>query len=133
MTTEEKLILTPLEKALRSLEGALKQVKNEFTRDATIQRFEYSFELCWKMLKRYLNQETGITEHNIKNILREGGRLELIDRVEPWFVYLKARNSTSHTYNEDVAEETYLIAKQFLPDAFSLLENLKKNENSANN
>jgi nucleotidyltransferase substrate binding protein (TIGR01987 family) len=122
----EKLILTPLEKALASLQQALAQPKNEFTRDATIQRFEYTFELCWKMLKRHLKQEAGSTEYALKDVFREAARLGLINKVESWFDYLEARNLTSHTYNEETAETTYNVAKQFAPDAVSLLEKLEE-------
>ena len=120
------LILTPLQKALTLLKLALAQPKNEFTRDASIQRFEYSFELCWKMLKRFLAAEHGIEEFNLKNLFREAGRQGLIDDVERWFGYLQARNLTSHTYNEKTAEETYAAAKDFAPDAAMLLTRLQQ-------
>ena len=52
------LILTPLENAINSLNIAFveyqKDNSNEFVRDSVIQRFEYTYELCIKMLKRYL-------------------------------------------------------------------------------
>lgn len=75
------MILTPLKKALASLKLALEQPKNEFTRDAAIQRFGYSFELAWKMLKRHLKITTGTDEFNIKNLFREAGRMGLIQSV----------------------------------------------------
>lgn len=94
--TKTELILTPLSKAVESLKRALAQPKDEYTRDAAIQRFEYTYELCWRMLKRYLSTETGVKEHNIKNLYREGGRQNLIDDVEKWFKYHSAKNLTSH-------------------------------------
>ena len=121
-----KLIFTPFQGAIQSLQRSLKQPKDEFTRDAVIQRFEYTFELSWKMLKRYLEMAGGVKEFNIKNIFREAGKQGLINDVEDWFAYLEARNLTSHTYNEDVAEETYQTAKKFAPDAAQLLKNLEK-------
>jgi len=124
--SENRLILTPYKKALHSLSKGLKQPKDEFTRDAVIQRFEYTYELSWKMLKRYLAEETGIREFNVKNLYREAGRQNLIDNVEKWFEYHAARNLTSHTYNEITAEETYETAKRFLPDAEKLLSNLER-------
>ena len=101
--TENQLILTPLTKALGFLKNALAQPKNEYTRDASIQRFEYTFELSWKMLKRYLATEAGIEEYNIKDLFRQAAKQHLLVDDEKWFEYLKARNLTTHTYNEQRA------------------------------
>jgi len=126
MNINQPLILTPFRKALQSLKHALAQPKNEFTRDAAIQRFEYSFELAWKILKRHLAIETGMEEFNIKNLFREAGRQNLIADVPQWFIYHKARNLTSHTYNEIIAEETFRAAQQFISDAEKLLHKLEE-------
>jgi nucleotidyltransferase substrate binding protein (TIGR01987 family) len=120
------VILAPLQKAIKSLKRALEQPVNEFTRDASIQRFEYTYELSWKTLKRYLAEETGVKEYNVKNLYREAGRQNLIDDVEAWFEYHVARNLTSHTYNEITALETYDTAKKFVMDADKLLHNLER-------
>lgn len=122
----ETLSTFALKKAIKSLGKALAQPKNEFTRDACIQRFEYSFELTWKFLKRYLTEKTGFTEFNIKNIFREAARQNLINNPESWFKYLEARNLTFHTYDEDTAEETYDEAKLFYEEAILLLPQLEK-------
>jgi len=124
--TKQQLMISPLKRAVTALQDALHQPKNEFTRDATIQRFEYTFELCWKMLKRHLLQETGVAEYSLKNIFREAARQGLLSNEEHWLSYLEARNLTSHTYNEKTAEAIYLIAKQFAPDAAALLGQLEK-------
>jgi hypothetical protein len=50
-----KLVLTPFEKALELLESVLQVPKDAIVRDATIQRFEYTYELAWKMIKRHLD------------------------------------------------------------------------------
>ncbi len=125
-TQQPLLNLDPLEKAVNSLRDALAQVKNPYTRDATIQRFEYTFELAWKALRRYLATEAAVDAFNLKEIFRQAGRQGIIADVEAWFAYLKGRNLTSHTYNEKTAEETYQIAATFLPDAQALLDELRK-------
>ena len=104
--SNNKLDLSALTKAVHSLGVALTQSKNEFTRDAVIQRYEYTFELAWKMIKRYLSMEAGIDEYNIKNILRIAAQQQLIDNLDEWVKYHKARNLTSQTYNEKTTEET---------------------------
>lgn len=109
-----------------SLERALGQDKNEFTRDATIQRFEYTIELTWKTLKRYLETTQQLEIHNPKDLFREAGKQGMISSVEEWFGFLKARNLTSHTYNEINADEVYEAAKQFVGPAKAFLEYLEK-------
>jgi len=125
-TEATPLNLDPLAKAVASLRDALAQPKNPYTRNATIQRFEYTFELCWKTLRRYLSAETAFDAFNLKDLFRQAGRLGIIANVESWFAYLKVRNLTSHTYNEKTAEETYALARQFLADADALLHELRR-------
>ena len=57
---------------------------------------------------------------------RQAGRQGIIAEVEAWFAYLKGRNLTSHSDNEKTAEETYLLATRFLPDAELLLKELRR-------
>jgi nucleotidyltransferase substrate binding protein (TIGR01987 family) len=120
------LNFAPLIKAVDSLRDALAQPKNPYTRDATIQRFEYTFELSWKLLRRYLATEAAVDTFNLKELFRQAGRQGIIANVESWFAYLKGRNLTSHTYNEKTAEETYQLAAAFLPDAQALVNELRR-------
>ena len=122
----DKLNIKPLEKAIISLQKALEVVPvDDIVRDAVIQRFEYSFELSWKFMKRYLREFAGIDEYQIKEIFRQSAKVGLIDNPESGFNYHKARNLTSHTYNEDIAEEAFGYAQQFINDALDFLQNLK--------
>jgi nucleotidyltransferase substrate binding protein (TIGR01987 family) len=123
--------LLPLEKALASLERALLQPKDEFTRDSVVQRFEYSYELLWKTLKRVLLSVYRIEENAVKELFRQAAKMGLIDNVERWFVYHEARNLTSHTYQEDTAEKVYAIAPAFLQDSQKLFIALNKTLNDA--
>jgi len=121
-----KISTAPFSKALDSLTKVLRENKNDIVRDATIQRFEYTFELSWKLLKRYIESQQNVIESSIKNLFREAGKLGLIDNVEDWFGYLDARNLTSHTYNEITAEEVFLKAKSFEKSARFMKARLEK-------
>ncbi|WP_299199300.1 HI0074 family nucleotidyltransferase substrate-binding subunit [uncultured Amphritea sp.] len=124
----ESLILTPLQKVTESLANAIAQPKNEFIRDAVIQRFEYTYELAWKFIKCDLVDDVGseaINGLNRKDLFRIAADKGLITDPLPWFSYHKARNETSHTYNEKIAEETYKVALQFVIDAQYLLHKLE--------
>lgn len=122
------LILTPLQKAVASLELALQQPKDEFIRDAVIQRFEYTYELCWKMLRRKLIEDLGESEVVMlsrRELFRLAADYGLIADSTHWITYHKARNETSHVYDEAKAEEVFQVAGQFLPDAKKLNDKLR--------
>ena len=126
--SDDKLILTPFEDALASLEEVLEMPKNDIVRDATIQRFEYTYELAWKMMKRHLEWSGTINTDppTKRDLFREAANVGLIKDAETWFEYNIARGKTSHTYDESTAEEVYEAAIKFAPDSRSLLVELKK-------
>ena len=130
-----ELILAPLQKAVASLDLALRQPKDEFIRDAVIQRFEYTYELCWKMIRRQLIEDHGSSEVTMlsrRELFRMAADYGLIPSVQSWITYHKARNETSHVYDENKAEEVYQVASTFLTltDAVQLEQVLRvKNAN----
>ncbi len=120
------LSTAPMEKALQNLSDALSLDKpTELERDGTIQRFEYCYELLWKLAQRTLKQHE-IEAETPKSVFRELGRLNWIDNVEDWLNFQKMRNQTSHEYGQDLADHSYQLAKQFLPLATKLLHVLKE-------
>ncbi len=130
----QSLDLTPLQKALDSLAFAINRTEREKTddmlRDSVIQRFEYTYELCWKMLKRRLELDVpspeAIDAMSFRDMIRAGAERGLIDDPLLWFNYREKRNLTSHTYDEEVAQNVYRTALAFLTDARSLLAALQK-------
>lgn len=123
-----KLILTPFRKALATLDEALRSREiTDIVRDATIQRFEYTYELAWKMIKRHLTWmgEPQVREFSKRQLFRKAGELGLIDDPERWFGFNEARNQTSHSYNLETAKEVYESAREFAPAARRLLERLE--------
>ena len=98
--------LRSLADALSRLEAALAQTKTEWTRDAAIQRFEFSFELAWKVVSACARAE-GLEARSPREALRVAHRLAWISDESLWLRMLDDRNRTSHTYNEAVAEEIF--------------------------
>lgn len=129
----QSLDLTPLQKAMDSLASAIERTEREqpddMLRDSVIQRFEYTYELCWKMLKRRLKLDApspeAIDEMSFREMFREGAERGLIADPVAWFHYREKRNLTSRTYDEKVALDVYQAALAFLTDAESLLAALK--------
>ncbi len=122
----------PLEKALKQLEAGLDKMKidpsDELRRDGVIQRFEYSMDLAWKLIQRYLKVEAQVDEASIrtkKDLFREAARLKLIASAESWIGHYEARNEASHVYNLETAIAVFERAYMFLLDAKELLESLR--------
>jgi len=127
------LNLDPLEKALTSLkegiEASRKRPADDLARDGVIQRFEYTMDLCWKLLQRYLKEIAQMDESVLrtkKDLFREGAKRGLLGKAEDWIAYYEARNETSHTYNARIAGAVYGKAVAFPADAERLLSELRK-------
>jgi nucleotidyltransferase substrate binding protein (TIGR01987 family) len=128
------LDFSSLKKAVYSLERALQRAhsapQDEELRDAVIQRFECTYELCWKMLKRQLELEapspTEIDGLSFRDLLREAAQRGIIKDIERWMDYRELRNLTTHTYDEQKAQDVYQAAANFHRDALTLLEFLER-------
>jgi len=90
-------------------------VEDDINIDATIQRFEFTFELAWKFLKDYF-YDKGITLNFPKEIIQEAFVTGLIDNEALWVQMLFDRNMTSHTYDEKLAHEIYQRIKNYVPE-----------------
>lgn len=129
------LDLSSFKKALVSLEEALiqrgKEPANTFVRDACIQRFEYTYELSHKMLKRYLEEvsasPTEVDEMSFPDLIRTGYERGLLSQEwSEWKIYRKSRGTTSHTYDESKAEEVLALVPEFFAEAKFLYGQLEK-------
>jgi len=107
-------------RALRRLKDALAQEKNEFIRDSVIQRFEFTVELAWKTAKKTLLSPSNSPRSVIREMAEEG----LISDPEKWFALIEARNLSTHTYKEALAEKVYGVAKDAIADFQQLMDKL---------
>jgi nucleotidyltransferase substrate binding protein (TIGR01987 family) len=106
MSDKLRNLLRLLNTALSRLDLALAQPVNEFVRDSSIQRFEFTFELFWKSLKAYA-EESGLEAFSPRDSIRIAFQLGVIQESPEWFRMLEDRNLTSHTYNEATADSIY--------------------------
>ena len=114
-------------KALAQLSGAVLQNRehplSDLEKQGLVQAFEYTFELGWNTLKDYLTFQ-GITDLvGSRDTIREAFSRGLIDDGEGWMGMLVDRNRSSHTYNEELAEE---ITTNILTRHFPLLTALRQ-------
>jgi nucleotidyltransferase substrate binding protein (TIGR01987 family) len=91
------------------LAEAVAQPESDLIRDATIQRFEFTFAVVWKALKLYLERqghECGGPRPTLKKAFAEN-IIQTPEEADRWFQMLEDRNSTSHAYDEDLARAIY--------------------------
>ena len=112
------------EKALQRLEEAVQAEETQLHKDATVKRFEFTFELAWKLMQAII-VDKGYRERGPKDSIRRAARIGLIDNADAWVEYLKKRNMVVHVYDIDFADEVYECAKEFVPDGRVLLQNAK--------
>ena len=82
--------------------------KNDLTElegQGLIQRFEFTHELAWNVLKDYFEYQGNTLITGSRDATREAFNKGLISDGEGWMEMIKSRNLSSHTYNEEVANE----------------------------
>jgi len=126
---------------LQSIEGAIGRLaealnaldaepENTLIRDAVIQRFEFTYELSHKMLRRYLEMTApnpqAIEQISFQDLIRTGNEQGLLrSDWERWREWRQARGITSHTYNEQMAQQVVAVIPDFLVEARHLCQQLQ--------
>lgn len=133
------LEVNSLKKAIASLDTSVSLTQDQslaqfnepikkLLRFGVIQNFEFTYELCWKFMKRYLEGQLGsVAVDGVPRaeLFRLAAEHHLIDDVSRWRSYHSYRNLTSHVYDEDVAAEIFAIAIKFNMDAKKFLAALE--------
>ena len=131
----ETLDLTSFENAINSLIEVLEiwntDKTNVIIRDSMIQRFEYTYSLSLKMIKRYFAKSAFERENidgmTFNEMIRTANRMSLLEtNLETWENYRQKRNMTSHTYDEKIAKDVVEIIPAFKDEAEFLLNKLKE-------
>ena len=98
-------------------------------RDGLVQRFEFTYELGHKVLKRFLEYASANPEQfdrmTFQDLIRTGNEQDVLLGDWPdWRGFREMRGKTSHTYNEDVALEVVGGIPRFLEEAIHLRDKL---------
>lgn len=125
-----KIVDSSLQETVGTLPLITSPVLQMTLKAGVIQNFEVAYELCWKFIKRWL-------EHNVspnavagvsrRELFRYAAENLLIRDVDQWMDFHAARNKTSHIYDQAVAEATFAIVADFVPEAKFLLQKLREN------
>src|SRR3989338_10027807 len=120
-----KQLFADFQNAARKLKEALAEDPRQAAGtvlDGTVQRFEFTFELAWKLAKHVLAYQ-GIEAGNPRDVLKEGFQQNFFKDGDAWIAMFEDRNRTSHVYDEEQVLEIYnKIKKKYYP----LLEEFHK-------
>ncbi|MBI2459708.1 MAG: nucleotidyltransferase substrate binding protein [Parcubacteria group bacterium] len=118
-------IFNSFKKSLQRLKEILNKDQTVENRDSAIQRFEFTIELAWKCAQKFLrNQE--IICRSPKECLKEAFKFGLINDDPRWLKALADRNLTTHTYDEENAEDVYTRLPDYLEIFAELKDGLEK-------
>ncbi len=128
------LDLSPLAKAIERLDEGVERCRREpgdlQVRDGLVQRFEFTYELAHKMLKRHLEQivpdPSEVDRLVFADLIRIGFERGLLAQGWPaWRTYREMRSRTSHAYDEAMAQAVVDGIPAFLDEVRVLLDRLR--------
>lgn len=128
----DRLDISPLEKAIDRLDEGLKRYRQDVTdlqiRDGLVQRFEFTYELSHKLLKRYLKYASATPEQYdtmpFQDLIRSANEQGLLRGDWPaWRTYREMRGRTSH--DEEVALQVVAGIPDFLEETCHLRDQLR--------
>lgn len=116
------------QKALVRLKESLEEsTSNPLVYDGVIKRFEFTYELAWKLLKAYLEYEGIAVVNSPRAVFREAFAAGVLEEGDIWMDMISDRNLTSHTYDEEEAKKIYArIKERYFARLAGLAERLRE-------
>ena len=100
---------------------------SDLEKQGLIHNYETTFELAWKVVKDYLEEQGADFEKTPRGTIRVAFRDGIIKDGELWMEMLAARNRTTHTYNEEILDTLYdQIVHMFYPMLRELLDDFSR-------
>lgn len=110
------------EQAFCRLQEAMQQEKlNELERNGLIQRFEFTIELAWKVMKDFLEEKGFAFKPSPKDTFRQAQEARYIDYAQLLIDALNMRNELSHDYDGKLFK---LSEMELRNDIFPAIEKL---------
>lgn len=105
---------------------------DEIMKEGLIQRFEYTHELAWNVMKDYAAYQGNPDIGGSRDAVREAFQIGLIADGKVWMDMIASRNKTSHTYDEQTANEIYAAILQSYYPAFLAFRGTMEAKQSGN-
>ena len=129
------LDISPLLNAIARLQEGWQRYQQDISdiqiRDGLVQRFEFTYEISHKMLKRYLEHSAASPEQfdqmPFADLIRSANEQGLLKGDWPaWRGYRDMRSKVLESYNDDIALQVVGIIPAFLSEAEFLASKLKQ-------
>jgi nucleotidyltransferase substrate binding protein (TIGR01987 family) len=78
---------------------------SELEEQGIIKAFEYTYELAWKVIKDYYEEQGEVSIQGSRDALRLAFQRGLITDGDNWMKMIKSRIASVHTYNLEVAQK----------------------------
>ena len=100
--------LMKLAQAVELLSGQVnrEEAVDELLQEGLIQRFEYTHELAWKVMKDYAEYQGYTDVRGSRDAIRKALEMGLVDDRR-WMETIEDRNLTVHNYDNEIASEIY--------------------------
>lgn len=118
-------LLSKLTDALSRLQETKSYPEDLLHQDSKIQRFEFTFELCWKLMQE-IERDARLPIAGARNTIRQAAQLQLIEDPAIWFEFLELRNETVHLYQLEIAKKVAARIPSFIPLVEEFLSATKK-------
>jgi nucleotidyltransferase substrate binding protein (TIGR01987 family) len=89
----------------RGVELSRLRTLSEIEQQGLIQAFEFTHELAWNVMKDFFEYQGNFTIMGSRDATREAFLRNLIADGDGWMEMIKSRNQSSHTYNQEIADE----------------------------
>ena len=99
---------------------------NQLEREGVIQRFEFTFELAWQLLKDRMEYD-GVVMESVtpRNVIRTASSAGLVSDGQTWINMLEDRRITSHRYDIAILDDVLNnIGENYLPVLYVLRQRL---------
>lgn len=103
----------------KAVELSRQRPLSDIEQQGLIKAFEFTHELAWNVMKDYFEYQGDTSIMGSRDATRQAFQRNMISHGEGWMEMVKSRNMTSHTYNQEIADE---ISGKVISEYFELFQ-----------
>ncbi len=115
-----------LEELTEAVELYRKRPLSKLEKQGLVKAFEFTHELAWNVMKDYFEYQGKVSIMGSRDATREAFSVGMVSDGENWMDMIRSRNKSSHTYNQETADEIVEDTVNIFHGLFLQLENKLK-------